>query len=314
METLTKRVASVLKTTAFVALATLILVPASADADWKTKWSNGHKIESEDGNFKLKFGGRTQADWSFASADSDLEDAVGPVTDGNEFRRARIFFSGTIYKNIEYKVNYEFSDGGATEIKDLWIKFKPWGIKAGHFHEPFSLEQLTSSKYITFLERSLPDTFAPGRNTGIAYSNSSDSYTFGLGVFRDTDDFGVGTAEDRINITGRFVWRPMYDKDRMLHLGFGFTDKSAEDGDTVRFRQRPEAHLSPRFVNTNSFAYDGLTSYNGELAGRFGPWWFASQYITSEVDSAVGGDPSFDSFYVQSGYFLTGESRAYKNS
>ena len=35
-----------------------------------------------------------------------------------------------------------------------------------------SLEELTSSKYITFMERSLPNVFAQGRNTGFQIANA----------------------------------------------------------------------------------------------------------------------------------------------
>ncbi|HSL84933.1 MAG TPA: hypothetical protein VLF66_19315, partial [Thermoanaerobaculia bacterium] len=53
---------------------------ARAQDDWTTKWSNGFKVDSADGRFKLQFGGRVQADYSFASTD----DALPEIEDGFE--------------------------------------------------------------------------------------------------------------------------------------------------------------------------------------------------------------------------------------
>ncbi len=36
--------------------------PATDEDEWKVKWANGFKVESADQKFKLRFGGRAQAD------------------------------------------------------------------------------------------------------------------------------------------------------------------------------------------------------------------------------------------------------------
>ncbi|MEM8997690.1 MAG: porin, partial [Acidobacteriota bacterium] len=127
-------------------LLALGLVAPAAHGDWVAKWSNGHKIENSDKGHKLKFGGRIMADYTFA----DVDDVLDPgQEDGFEFRRARFFFSGTVYKKVEFKANYDFSADGP-EFKDVWIALKQdWGkIVFGHFKEYHSLEEASSSKYI----------------------------------------------------------------------------------------------------------------------------------------------------------------------
>lgn len=303
-----------LKVAATGLLAAALMVPAaSADDDWTYKWSNGFKLTSPDKAFDLKFGGRLMADYTFVEAD----DALAGATDGNgfEFRRARLFFSGTLYERIEFKAQYDFA-GGDADIKDLWVGIKnDWGsVRFGHYKEYFSLEELTSSKYITFLERSLPvQAFAPSRNSGIGvHGHNGDKLNWGVGAFYDADDFGVSTDENDINITGRVAFRPLYEDKgaRMVHVGLSATHKDRDS--SIRFRARPEAHFTGRFVDTGNFAADSATIYDLELAGVFNSFWFAAEHIQTDVDAPLVGDPTFDGSYVELGYFLTGEHRSYK--
>ena len=291
----------------------LFAAPVASADDWKWKWSNGFKLDSADKAFKLKFGGRIQADYTFVDADS----ALSGLEDGFEFRRARLFFSGTIYERFEFKAQYDFNSDGP-EFKDVYIGIKnDWGtVRFGHFKEVFSLEEMTSSNNLSFLERSLPvQAFAPVRNSGIDFrGKKGDKFNWGFGAFYDADDFAVSTSEDNINITGRIAFRPLYEDKgaRMIHLGLSATQKDRES--SIRFRARPEAHLSGRFVNTGTFAADSATIYDLELAAVNNSFWAAAEYISADVDSPAFGDPSFDGYYVQVGYFLTGEHRAYKTS
>lgn len=294
----------------FVAVCTL--APSAAAADWNAKWSNGHQIESEDGDFKLKFGGRIQSDWTFADGD------VFGLEDGNEFRRARLFFSGTVYGNVEFKAQYDFA-GGDADFKDVYLGIKktPIGnLRFGHFKEPFSLEELTSSKYITFLERSLPIIFAPSRNTGImVHDQRGNRFTWAVGVFRETEDTGIGSGDGKRNLTARVTGLPLYEDEgrRLIHLGVSLSRKDFGD-DLFRFRQRPEAHQTPRFVDTGSFAADSVDLIDLEVATVQGPFWAMAELLQAEADATPLGDPSFDGYHVQAGYFLTGEHRAYKTS
>jgi phosphate-selective porin OprO/OprP len=98
-----------------------------------------------------------------------------------------------------------------------------------------------------------------------------------------------------------------------LHLGLSVSDREPT-GDAVRFRSRPESHLSPRLVDTSGFGADGVTLVDLEGALVVGPFSAQGEYIQASVDSLVGPDPDFDSFYVYGSWFLTGEHRPYKNS
>ena len=110
-----------------VAAATLVgashlSTPIHAD-DWDVTWKESTRIESSDGRFKLKLGGRIMADFAFVASQSDgLEDRFGKFEDFSELRRARLYLSGTVYDKVEFKIQYDFA-GGDAEAKDVYLGF-----------------------------------------------------------------------------------------------------------------------------------------------------------------------------------------------
>jgi phosphate-selective porin OprO/OprP len=296
---------------------------------WKVEWSNGHKMDRSDKAFSLKFGGRIQADYIFASQndDMDAEFGEGAFQNGFEFRRARLFFEGTIYERVSFKAQYDFAGSGDPTFKDVWIALDTGAgdLKFGHFKEPMSINELTSSKYLAFNERASPvEMFAPSRNAGIGWGNSNDAFTYGLGVFYDTDDFGVSLNEDRHNITGRLVWRPFMSEDAksLLHLGGSITQKAIEPGGTARFRSRPDNHFGPRPVDTGGLPADDTQIYQFEVAGVAGRLWYTGEYFSAdvettsefEVEEPTLRDPTLDGWYAEAGFYLTDDYRRYKAS
>jgi phosphate-selective porin OprO/OprP len=301
------------------------------EPEWSVLWSNGHKMDSSDGAFKMKFGGRIQADYIWASQDSELDELLGEdaFQDGFQFRRARLFFEGSIYERFKFKAQYDFA-GGDVDFKDVWIAIKTGGgdLKFGHFKEPISLNELTSSKYLGFLERALPvEIFTPSRNSGIGYSGSNDRFFWGVGYFYDADDFAVSIDEDRTNASGRFVWRPFYDDGgkKLFHFGVDASLKEIEDGGVLRFRGRPGNAFGPRPVDTGGLPAEDATLLGFELAGVWNRFWYAAEYYQMDVTSPpidefpedfeiIQLDPSLDGYYIQAGFFLTDDYRRYKKS
>lgn len=296
---------------------------APKDGDFRVFYKTGLNFESGDGDFKLKLGGRIMNDWLWwLEPDDDVEDAVGRLDDGTEFRRARLFMSGTVYDRVEFKAQYDFADG-VTAIKDLWLGVKDIPIvdhiRVGHMKEPFSLEELTSSKYITFMERSLPNVFAPGRNVGLmVFGNAleDDRLWWGAGVFRDTDDLGDDLGGGEYNLTARLTGLPYWEEGgkRMLHLGAAISRREADEN-ALRRRQRPEIHNSPRFVDTGAFAADDefLAGFEGSLVYD----WFSlqSEWMIDAVNrERPNDDVTFTGGYLQASFWVTGEHRPYKRS
>ncbi len=301
----------------------LIFVPVKqvAATDLSAKWKNGLRWESEDKSVQLKAGGRIYNDWTFfVSEDDSLVAAVGDLEDGSEFRASRLYMAGKIHNKLEFKAEYDFA-GGDADFKDVYIGLLDvpvvGNIRAGHFKEPVSLENLTSSKYITFMERSLTTVFAPSRNNGIMIHDTFGDKigTYAVGIFRDVDDYGDGTdpEDSSYSYTGRVTAAPVYEDGgaQVVHVGASISIRNPNE-DMIRYRARPEIHNGPRFVDTGDLSADQVTVVGGELALVQGPFSLQGEYAQAFVDSAVGSaDPDFPSFYVAASFFLTGESRAY---
>ena len=286
----------------------------------KVYWKEGLRLDSADKSQRLRIGGRIMNDWGFFSTDDALDDAVGPVVNGTEFRRARLYLSGRMYDRVNFKAQYDFS-GGDLGFKDVYIGLDRLpavgSLLVGHFKEPFSLEMQTSSKYNTFMERSLGNVFAPERNSGmmIASEAMDKRLTWALGLFRDSALGGRASGPGNYAVTGRVTTRPWYADggSKLLHLGLAYSHRNPT-GDTVRIRQRPEAHLATRFVDTGQFPAASLDLVGVEAALVLGPTSFQTEYMHNSVHQPNGGDVNFASFYVQASHFLTGEHRPYRDS
>jgi len=298
--------------------------------EWTVYWKDGTHIDGPEA--RIKFGGRFMFDMGYFTGTA-FENATGEdLSDysGAEFRRLRFFIEGEIFDNVKFKTEYDFAndqDDGEVALKDAYFEFiSVWGNpRFGHFKEPFSLEELTSSRFIQFMERSTAnDTIAPKRNTGAMIGDTvggAERATWALGFFQDSGDNGFDQGNDWAT-TGRLTWLPVYasDGERLVHLGIAASQRPADSSDpgvdptTNRYRARPEAHLLPYFLDTGDFAADSSSLVNLEAAWVGGPWSLQGEYMAAATDAAQSGDPDFSGYYVEGSWFVTGEHRAYKKS
>jgi phosphate-selective porin OprO/OprP len=306
------------------AAAALPPVAAAEDGptDWKVKWDNGFKVERNDGQFKLKFGGRIQSDFALIDQSNELEENIGGEGNGHEFRRARLFFSGTLYDQLIFKSQFDFANtgDGKVDVKDLYMGLKDLGplgtVRVGHMKEPFSLDEQGSSKYLVFMERGLPNVFSPGRNVGVMAHNAvlDKKLYWGLGIFHDANDSGFGFDDNSAwNVTGRLAGTPVYGEDgrKVVHLGASYTHQFRGGDFMLRYRQRPEAHLSTRYVDTAKLSVEDVDILGLEFATVLGPFSLQSEYMRSWARGRDARNTNFWGTYVQASYFLTGEARNY---
>ncbi|AUD79525.1 porin [Kangiella profundi] len=291
-----------------VAVATVISAPAFAEGEASAKAGSGFKVETND--VTLSVGGRLQYDIdmfdgeAFSGADESGSDS--------ELRRARIFVSGKIGKDWSGKVQGNFKDDGTTNLEDAYIKYSGWDgvdLTLGKHKEPFGLEENTSSKDITAIERTMiTNALAPGKNYGVSLGGGSNDFTWKFGVYDHGDEGGnIATG-----FSGRVTTAPIATKDEVLHLGFGYT-QSRLAGDTYgEADQRLEIHLADEKVGSGSITGQSINAYNLEVAYSTGPFHAQAEYFDGEIDGGnFAADTDLEGYYAQVGYIITGESRPY---
>ncbi len=291
------------------------------DNAYSVFWKNTHNFQTDDKNFGLKFGGRVDLHFIWNTQDKSTENAFGHFDDAVNFRRVRIYVAGHIYKNAIFKIQLDFEDGIA-DFKDVYLGLKNilggGTVRAGQFKIPFSLEELTSSKYISFVERAAPNVFAFSRQSGLMYHNTfgeEDRIWFGVSVFRTVDAFGDVTDDGSYGAAARLTGLPIYEDGgrTLLHVGVAIGYQNPVD-DVLRFRQRPETSIGPRLVDTGTFSAEDDVRVVAEAALVLGSFSAQAEYFHVFVNSNATGDPDFWGGYVYLTYFLTGEHRKYKKS
>lgn len=289
--------------------------------DWKVYWNNGTRIERNDGRYKVKIGGRIQFDAAASHASNRLGN-VFPDAEGTgvDFRRARLFVSGALGEHAIFKAQYDFA-GSDADFKDVWVGLRNIPIvgtvRAGHFKEPQSFEMTTSSKYITFLERSLPVlAFTSERDSGIGFHNQffDERMTVHVGGFRDVGDDGEEFDNNgNYNVGFRVTGLPYYEDEgeHLIHTGFWYSHQFRRN-EMLMYDPDAESNTVGSLLDMPDIPIDGVDLLGGELATICGPFYAQSEFILSQVDGdGSGGDRTFYGSYITAGYFLTGEHRAY---
>ncbi len=257
-----------------------------------------------------KVSGRVMMDWS-------IVDAETADTDWNatELRRLRLGVSGKFGDDVKYKVELNTNSSEDVNVEDVYLQWNPGGkkfnVKLGQFKTHNSLDELTSSRFITALERSMfTDAFEFNRRIGLAVGTSGENYTINAGVFGD--NLSTASDEEGSAASARGTYNPVKNDDIIVHLGASARIRNTGDTQSdLRYRQRPVSHIPSRIISTGRIA-DKDTFLGVEAAGIMGQFWAAGEYGVTNADcETCTSDPSFDGLYVEAGAFFGGK-KTYK--
>jgi phosphate-selective porin OprO/OprP len=277
--------------------------------------------QTPDERFKWWMDGRVQLDAAmYTNSDNTL-------ANGMELRRGRFALNMVLWKTWAAQFDVDFADS-AVGVKDAWIGYtgvRNSMIRLGHFREPFGMETLTSSRYISFVERSLIDNFSPDRRLGVALAHWENRWQASAGVFGPALEDSVDTiGQDQTkSMTARITALPFARGESLIHVGVAAsniepkapTNASLSDANRWRMRARPESHVNRgRFIDTGQIPnVDHASLYGVEAAGAFGPLSFQAEYNREKLRRTVTDlpEPMLDGYYAYVSWFPTGDHRPY---
>jgi phosphate-selective porin OprO/OprP len=239
---------------------------------------NGLELSSDDGNFKAKIGGRlqieSQVNWNDpdSPAGADLSNGVG-------IRRARLYTDGTIFKDYEYRFEYDWArnNGGTQGVTDAFLKyvhFKPFGLTIGQQNEGKSMQSVMSNNYLLFNERSLPNN---------AFIEAGPNSKYQLGITAETYDKAWQMPYTvRGGITTESLGAPA--PGTSSNNPNGNINRNAFSGD-ISYQLVGRGTLVPFMDKEGNFLHTGLwgswrsinNNYNPDGTLRDGGW----QYVTA---------------------------------
>lgn len=282
---------------------------------------------SSGGGVTFKPFGRLQYDVGYVESPPGVTDRG--LGFGNEVRRARIGAEGNIPGGFGYKIEVDFANNDV-EITDAFLSYKAskeLAVTLGQHNNFQSMEELTSSRFISFLERAaFTDAFNFERRIGLSATWTKGDVVAQGGVFTDNiedladaqDAVGLGDENNSISADGRIVYAPKMGRTQ-FHLGASAhwrdTGDTAAAGPATRYRQRPFVHTSnSRFLATPNMRVATETDYGLEAALIRGPFHAVAEAHWLNADTLTPGlSPTFFGGYAEVGYFLTGEGRGYKS-
>ena len=256
----------------------------------------------------------------------------------NRARRLDIGASGDLPGDFKYAFQFNFAQG-VVDYEDIVMSYepkgKPWTLTIGYFYPYNTLDNLTSSRFISFIERSaMTDAFGEGRRLGVGVGYVAGDFRVNAGVFGNSINGGTGTAATFDNndyeLSARLLYAPQALGGQLHFAVAGQYRHFKTNALGIQYRARPFSQTTDqRFVGGGTIAGKSDVILGAEAAGIFGPLHVVGETQFVKVDGIRPGDsldngeiisgtrlvsdPNFFSAYGEVGYWLTGETRGYRN-
>lgn len=290
------------------------------------------KLENDRGvgglDFRYRF--TAQAAYDYGYIDSSYVDpnvynypnTKESIYSNQEFRRVRLGNKGSFFnKKLFYEAEYSFT--GNNHYKDIYLGYKnkvkilglKYRLKAGNIKVPFSLESYSSSKYNTFMENSLADTFYYSRKVGAELLLSEKFFNnyinlFGA-VFTNSIDERIDAKPYTQLVSSRLTYAHKFSKTHLFEAGVSYAEHSMDNLE-VQFKQESESDLIfHKFVSVKMQDVTNVSHKAAELLYINGPYSLQGEFIQTDVNAAVN-DYAFESYYIQGSFFVFGTGRRFK--
>ena len=306
--------------------------PTTINSPITGRFGPGFEVKTGDDEFVLQFHNLTQIDGRFYQ-----QGGQSPTHDTFAIPRQWWMFSGRITKPYEYFVSFQ-NGFDAISILDVFLNVHyddRLQFKFGRFKTPFTYEFYTEPiQGLLAPERSLFfNNFALNRSTGLMgwgrLFETTAPLDYAVGIFNNARNSFVDTSDQK-NILAYVNWRPFaLDQDSALE---NFVFGGSVQAGTQTNLPLPQTFRTIVATSGNSvngvpfFSFNSNVRESGARAfwDLHAAWYYRHLSLISEWQSgyqdyalatsiAAHNRVGVQSYYVQGGYFLTGETVSGRN-
>ena len=289
--------------------------------------------------------GPTTVDLRRGAAAADTSHARD-LSSGGNFRRVRLGVDGKAFGDWDYNLLFEYGGAGeedAGHIQEAWIQYsglKPFHLKIGAYPPSVGLEDQASTNGSLFPERpavaDVARNLAAGdfRDAAQLWATGANWFASGAVTGRvvgvvNSQATGVSQPFDsQLGLVGRLVFQPVKTDDLLIQVGMhgSYVARPADTGgpdtaaNAVRYgltlQERPELRVDgTRLISTGSIDARHAGAYGLEGVFQYGGLYLQSEYEHFEIErrnvAATVTNPSFEGYYVEGSWILTGERRRF---
>ncbi len=273
-------------------------------------------ISADDYSFSARLTARVQMDGNFYHSGSPDR----TLTSGLFMRRARLGLEGN-FREWEYSVGLDFATD-VTSLEDAYVarKIGPGKLKIGQFKVYESLEQIADSNDLPLMERSYVSEMAPGFKMGSAYYGTVGHFGYSENIYNNLEavDAGGAPVDDGVGVVERAYVAPVNTKTETLHFAASYAYVYTDTvGDKASVRPIGRADTYRDGEDFKFTLYDRkneraqIDRFILESAAINGPLYVQGEYMAGEARTKIQSQDSFNTWYAQASYALTGESRKY---
>jgi phosphate-selective porin OprO/OprP len=304
---------------------------------------DGLKFRTGDGSFegwiggRFIFHGRTVIDRPDDGAPAPLRS----VPDSFFIRQVRLETGGTFQKDWGYKAQADFGTGQYNQstatgpsnvtgtLRDAyleWKRYREFIVRAGTFYQPCSQEDMSSTRFIDFAERSVMNRLMSGRVIGIQARGHllDDAVRYYAavdhgGALLSDGERAVVDANDEKELAALLYARPagwcglggtpLED----LRIGFGLTVTDVDTTATDAF-DLVSTELSIMYLDSTGVTFDGRRIRKDlNLSWNDGPFSLRLEVLAREDELLPGTSPEeeldFSGWYLYGSWIVTGEKK-----
>lgn len=287
--------------------------------------------------FSFKPSGEIQYDAGYTSNPSNK---IGTPNLGfnNRARRLLLGASGDLPGDFKYSFQFDFAQSGVS-FEDVVFSYepkgKPWTVTIGYFYPYNSLDNMTSNRFVSVVERNQAvDAFGQGRRLGLGFGYTAGDLRLSGGVFANQIN-NANFDNNDWELAGRILYAPQALGGQLHFAVNGEYRRFKTTALGIQYRSRPFTQTTDqRFADAGAIGAKGDYIIGLEALGIFGPFHAQGEAKYVKTDgyrpgSGIGSgaidpgqvisgtllasDPEFYSAYGEVGYWLTGETRGYKN-